>query len=183
MYERKNRNREGGIPLLDPEIPKVILKQGSTAITRVTAQGESKEPISHKMKNEVTRTIETRTREGTDGETLSSHTENHDNSKRRLWTPTSIRTTEGSALTQYKAQRDQRTALRTTARCKDIRPYLGSGSHSHPASLQLLRSPPESTLMQLDSEEGSTEIESCAGAYQAEALFRWSEYHQCQFRR
>ena len=49
-------------------------------------------------------------------------------------------------------------------------------------SLQLLTSPLESTLVQLDSEEGSTEIESHAGADQEEELFRWSEYHQHQFR-
>ena len=50
MYERKNRNREGGVPLLDPEIPKAILKQGSTAITRVTAQGENKGQYHTKWK-------------------------------------------------------------------------------------------------------------------------------------
>ena len=50
-------------------------------------------------------------------------------------------------------------------------------------SLQFLRSPLESTLVPLDSKEGSTEIESRAGAYQEEELFRWSEHYQCQFRR
>ena len=50
VYERKDGNQEGRIPPPDPEIPKVILKQGSTVITRVTAQGESKGPVSHEMK-------------------------------------------------------------------------------------------------------------------------------------
>ena len=48
--------------------------------------------------------------------------------------------------------------------------------------LQLIASPPELILEQL---EGDWDPESASqeGAYQTEALLRWSEYHQTQYRR
>ena len=48
--------------------------------------------------------------------------------------------------------------------------------------LQLIQSPPEMVLDQLE-EEWDPESASRAGAYQTEALLRWSEYHHRQYRR
>ena len=50
-------------------------------------------------------------------------------------------------------------------------------------NLQLLKSPPEMVLSQLEDDAWDLEIFSRAGAFQTEALLRWSEYHHCQFRR
>ena len=50
-------------------------------------------------------------------------------------------------------------------------------------NLQLLKSPPESISLQLYSKEGDPDTVSLVGAYQTEALLRWSEYHCRQFRR
>ena len=50
-------------------------------------------------------------------------------------------------------------------------------------NLQLLKSPPEMILSQLESDEWDPEMVSHAGAYQTEALLKWSEYHHRQFRR
>ena len=57
MYERKNRNREGGIPPLDPEIPKAILKQGNTVTARVTSRGKSKKLTPHERENRGNRMV------------------------------------------------------------------------------------------------------------------------------
>ena len=48
--------------------------------------------------------------------------------------------------------------------------------------LQLLKSLPEMILAELDIVEWDPEIVSRAGAYQTEALLKWSKYHQCLFR-
>ena len=49
-------------------------------------------------------------------------------------------------------------------------------------NLQLIPSPPEMVLEQLE-EDWDPESASQAGAYQTEALLRWSEYHHRQYRR
>ena len=49
-------------------------------------------------------------------------------------------------------------------------------------NLQLLKSPPEIILSQLDDEELDPETASYAGAYQTKALLKWSEYYHRQFR-
>ena len=46
--------------------------------------------------------------------------------------------------------------------------------------LQLLSSPPEMVIAQLE-EDWDPESASRGGAYQTEALLRWSEYHQTQY--
>ena len=50
-------------------------------------------------------------------------------------------------------------------------------------NLQLLKSPLEMVLSQLDEEEWDPETVSQARAYQTESLLKWSEYHHRQFRR
>ena len=47
---------------------------------------------------------------------------------------------------------------------------------------QLFRSPPETASTQGVSGEGSPQARSQVGTYQEGTLFRWSEYHQHQFR-
>ena len=49
-------------------------------------------------------------------------------------------------------------------------------------NFQLLKSPPEMVLSQLDNEEWDPETVSRAGAYQTEALLKWLEYPHRQFR-
>ena len=49
--------------------------------------------------------------------------------------------------------------------------------------LQLIPTPPEMVLAKLEEDAWDPETASRAGAYQTEALLRWSEYHHCQFRR
>ena len=49
--------------------------------------------------------------------------------------------------------------------------------------LQLIPTPPEMVLSQFDDNTWDPETASRAGAYQTEALLRWSEYHHHQFRR
>ena len=48
--------------------------------------------------------------------------------------------------------------------------------------LKLIASPPDMILEQLDG-DWDPESASQAGAYQTEALLRWSEYHHTQYRR
>ena len=48
--------------------------------------------------------------------------------------------------------------------------------------LQLIASPPEMVLDQTDTDLNPEEA-SYGGAYQTEALLRWSEYHHRQYRR
>ena len=48
--------------------------------------------------------------------------------------------------------------------------------------LQLLKSLLEMILAKLDEEEWDLETVSRGGAYQTEALLKWSEYYHCQFR-
>ena len=50
-------------------------------------------------------------------------------------------------------------------------------------NLQLLKSPPEMVLSQLEDNAWDLETVSRAGAYQTKALLKWSEYHHHQFRR
>ena len=50
-------------------------------------------------------------------------------------------------------------------------------------NLQLLKSPLEMVLSQLEDEAWDPETVSQAGAYQTEALLKWLEYHHHQFRR
>ena len=49
--------------------------------------------------------------------------------------------------------------------------------------LQILKSPPEMVLEELDEDEWDPETMSRAGAYQTEALLKWGEFHHGQFRR
>ena len=49
--------------------------------------------------------------------------------------------------------------------------------------LQLLKSPPGMVLAELDDEEWDLETMSWPGVYQTEALLKWAEYYQRQFRR
>ena len=49
--------------------------------------------------------------------------------------------------------------------------------------LQILKSPPEMVLEELDDIEWDPETVSRAGAYQTEALLKWAEFYHRQFRR
>ena len=49
--------------------------------------------------------------------------------------------------------------------------------------LQILKSPPEMVLEELDDDEWDPETVSRAGAYQTEALLKWAEFYHRQFRR
>ena len=86
VYKRKDGNPEGRIPPPKPEMPEETSKQESTTTTRITAQGGSRGSVSHEVKHEAARTMDTITREGIDGETQSDHTEYYANSDRTLWT-------------------------------------------------------------------------------------------------
>ena len=48
--------------------------------------------------------------------------------------------------------------------------------------LQILKSPPEMVLEELDDDEWDPETVSRAGAYQTKALLKWAEFYHCQFR-
>ena len=50
-------------------------------------------------------------------------------------------------------------------------------------NLQLLKSPPEMVLSQLEDDAWDPETVSWAGAYQTKVLLKGSEYHHRQFRR
>ena len=48
--------------------------------------------------------------------------------------------------------------------------------------LQILKSPPEMVLEELDDNKWDPETTSRSRAYQTESLLKWAEFYHCQFR-